>query len=83
MKPKQIPLSIRLWLISLGIFGGIVTSSLLITIGYFAYGSFVIGSLLVALAIIGSMLCIWVISWRCRRTLEEWGLIEPKKEKKQ
>lgn len=82
MKPKQIPRTIKIWLFALGLFWGIVTSSVLLSIGYFAYGSLVIGALLIAIGIIGSMLFLWVITWKAHKTLEEWGIITPKKEKK-
>jgi len=43
-------------------------------------GSYIGIYLLIAL-IIGSIIGLYLIAWRKRKALEEWGLITPKKEK--
>ena len=82
MKPKQIPRVIRIWLYAFGFYFGTIACSLLIVIGYFAFGgSMLAGLALIPLSVVVSMLFLWLMSWKCHNALEEWGLTTPKKKK--
>jgi len=78
MKPKQIPLSIRLWLISLGLWGGTV-ATIVLTCLWITGIDF---ALYVLIAYFLGVLGFWyALSKKYGKALQEWGITEPKKEK--
>jgi len=79
MKPKQIPLSIRLWLILLGIWGGTV-ATVVLTCLWITGIDF---ALYVLIAYFLGVLGFWyALGKKYGKALTEWGITEPKKEKK-
>ena len=79
MKPKKIPRCVRLWLLVIGFWGGSITT--LGLIAFYITGS-ILGLYLLLIIVIGSVALWYFLTWKYRKTLEEWGVVEPKKEKK-
>jgi len=78
MKPKQIPLSIKLWLILLGLWAG-TTATVVLTCLWITGIDFALYALI---AYFLGVLGLWyALGKKYANALEEWGLITPKKEK--
>ena len=78
MKSKKIPRSVRLTLLLLGCFGGSLATMIL-----FAVSMVIPLAIWVMVAYFSVVLGLfYIITWKYRKTLEEWDILEPKKEKK-
>ena len=79
MKAKQIPLSIRLWLILLGLWAGTTATVILTCLWILGIDI----ALYVLIAYFLAVLGLWyAIGKKYGKALEEWGLPTPKKEKR-
>lgn len=72
MKPKKIPRIAKIWLILLGIWGGSLASTVLTVL--VAYGGSMIAFYIQATLILGSVLALYFIGWKYKKTLEETGI---------
>jgi len=80
MKPKQIPLSIKLWLILLGLWAGTIATVVLACLWVTGIDFALYALITYFLAVLGFW---YALGKKYANALEEWGLITPKKEKKQ
>jgi len=79
MKPKQIPRVAKIWLLILGYWGGSIATLIVIALSVTVNSPLALYILVGAY--LGSVVLFYLIGWKYRTTLEEWGLITPKKEK--
>lgn len=82
MKPKKIPRVVRIWLMLMGYWVGTIATMVLMAFGL--TGS-ALGYIFLGGSYGASLVLFFVIGWRQKKTLIEWGLVDPdkKKEKEQ
>jgi len=79
MKARKIPVSVRFWLILLGIWGGTVATIILFALWTMGIDQ----ALYVLIAYFLAVLGLWyALGKKYGKALQEWGLTTPKKEKR-